>query len=205
MKITGIYAIAPSILEPGEEFILRFKILTQPYPAGWSSWIRVPSLKSPFNRSPRGIEYLDNVYAGDLDEVEIEIDGEKIKFRDFHGVYSKDVRKFGTVSGLKFITSGIKFIKISLPSSEIFCLSNPIFVKEKAEDRIYWGDLHSQTFFSDGLRCPEELYTFARDEAFLDFFSVSDHSEWITDRQWDYFCAVANDFNEDGRNGLIIN
>jgi hypothetical protein len=60
---------------------------------------------------------------------------------------------------------------------------------------LYWGDLHSQTFFSDGLRCPEELYHFARDEAFLDVFALSDHTESLTDRQWDYFVAVTNDFN----------
>lgn len=43
-------------------------------------------------------------------------------------------------------------------------------VEENPHHRIFGGDIHSQTFFSDGLRCPEELYTFARDEAFVDFF-----------------------------------
>jgi hypothetical protein len=66
-------------------------------------------------------------------------------------------------------------------------------------ERIWWGDPHWQTFFSDGIRCPEELYAFARDEAFLDFGAVSDHMEAITDRQWDYFQAVTNDYDEPGR------
>ncbi len=199
MKITGIYAIAPSILKTQEEFTLRFKVLTDPYPADWACWIKVPKLKGPFNQSPRGIRYLANVYSGDVGSLEINIDGRRIRFSDYHGIFPGDLRKFGKISGLKFDSPGIKFIRVIHAATGIHGVSNPIVVKEKVEHRIYWGDLHSQTFFSDGLRCPEELYTFARDEAFLDFFSVSDHSEWITDRQWDYFCSVANDFNDEGR------
>lgn len=199
MNVTGIYAIAPSILAIGEEFTLKFKILTTPYVAGWACWIKPPEFKGPFNQSPRGIMYLDNVYNGEPGEIEIDIDGNRMKFSDYQGVYAGDTRKFGTVGGLRFESAGIKFIKILHPDTGITAISNPIIVKEKVGNRIYWGDLHSQTFFTDGLRCPEELFTFARDEAFLDFFSVSDHSEWITDRQWEYFCGVANDFNKDGR------
>ncbi|MBP0990484.1 MAG: DUF3604 domain-containing protein, partial [Oscillospiraceae bacterium] len=39
------------------------------------------------------------------------------------------------------------------------------------------------------------LYYFAKDEGFLDFGAITDHSEGITDRQWDYMCMVAEDFN----------
>ena len=54
--------------------------------------------------------------------------------------------------------------------------SNPIRATETAPaERIFWGDPHWQTFFSDGIRCPEELYAFARDEAFLDFGAITDH------------------------------
>ncbi|MCM8759722.1 MAG: CehA/McbA family metallohydrolase, partial [Candidatus Omnitrophica bacterium] len=200
----GFYIIAPSIVEPDEKFEIRFKILSEPYFVGSGCWIGIPNLKSPFNLSPRGIKYLDNVYSGNPGEIEVEIENKKIKYFDYHGVYKNDKRKFGTISDFVFESTGIKFIRIKHPETGIEGVSNPIIVKEKPDCKIYWGDLHSQTLFSDGLRCPEELYTFARDEAFLDFFCVSDHSEWITDRQWDYFCAVANDFNCDGRFVTLI-
>ncbi|MDW7658537.1 MAG: CehA/McbA family metallohydrolase, partial [Bacillota bacterium] len=45
-------------------------------------------------------------------------------------------------------------------------------------------------------RCPEELYAFARDEGFLDFGALSDHTEGLTDRQWAYFINVTNDYNQ---------
>ena len=43
------------------------------------------------------------------------------------------------------------------------------------------------------------MYYFARDEAFLDIFALSDHSERLTERQWEYFVNVTNDFNAPGR------
>lgn len=204
MKITGIYAVVPSIVGVDEEFTLRFKILTKPYPVGSACWIKPPNLKSPFNLSPRGIRYLDNVYEGEVREIEIEFENKKIRFSNYSGVFINDKRLFGKIQGLRFSEPGVKFIRLFQPDTGIETYSNPVIVMEKPEYRIFWGDLHSQTFFSDGLRCPEELYTFARDEAFLDFFSVSDHSEWITDRQWEYFCSVAGDFNEDGRFVTLI-
>jgi hypothetical protein len=74
MKIAGIYSIAPSLVSAGEQFALKFKILTEPYAVGSACWIKVPSLKGPFNFSPRGITYLDNVYDGDIGEIEIEFE-----------------------------------------------------------------------------------------------------------------------------------
>ena len=41
-------------------------------------------------------------------------------------------------------------------------------------------------------------------EAFLDFGAISDHMEAITDRQWDYFQAVSNDYNEPERFATLI-
>ncbi|HOK80728.1 MAG TPA: CehA/McbA family metallohydrolase [bacterium] len=202
--MTGIYAIVPSIVATGERFNLRFKILTTPYEVGWECYTSRPGLRSPFNVSPRGIKYLDNVYDGDIGEIEIEIENRRSKFSNYHGVFFNDRRKFGTVYDLSFEKPGIHFIKVRYPEKNIEAITNPIFVMEEPRFRIFWGDLHSQTFFSDGLRCPEELYLFARDEAFLDFFSITDHSEWITDRQWEYFCAVTNDFNEDEKFTTLI-
>lgn len=80
----------------------------------------------------------------------------------------------------------------------------------------YFGQLHSHTNLSDGQGTPEEAYEWARDMANLDFFAVTDHSNWFdndTDRdnetitdveqstseKWKRLNAVADEFNEDGR------
>lgn len=44
----------------------------------------------------------------------------------------------------------------------------------------YRGDLHAHTSYSDGEDAPERAFADARDQAWLDFFAVTDHSEWFT-------------------------
>jgi len=201
MNKKGFYIVAPSILKVEEEFILKFKVLTEPYFVEWKCWNgKSPTFTGVYNESPRGIHYIDNVYSGQIQDVIVEIESRKIKFNKFHGVFKNDERKFGKISGLKFETPGIKFIKLIDSESGIETLSNPMLVcEEESEYKLFWADLHSQTFFSDGLRCPEELYLFAREESFLDIFSITDHAEQLSDYQWNYFKEVTNAYNEDGK------
>ncbi|MDP6381212.1 MAG: CehA/McbA family metallohydrolase, partial [Phycisphaerae bacterium] len=106
---------------------------------------------------------------------------------------------------LRFDKPGAGCITVCDPESGVSARSNPIIVTESPPaERIYWGDLHSQTYFSDGLRSPEQLYSFARDEAFLDIFALADHAEGLTDRQWDYFVAVTNDYNDPGSFATLV-
>ncbi len=128
-----------------------------------------------------------NGYAGPMD----------FSFAGASGPYRDDARPVVRIAGLRYETPGIKFLRVSLAGCDVSAVSNPIEVCAKPPARrLFWSDLHSQTFFSDGLRCPEELYAFARHESFLDVFALSDHAESLTDRQWEYFTGVTNDANE---------
>ncbi len=101
--------------------------------------------------------------------------------------------------------SGVHFITVTDPVSGISATSNPIIATDEPQEyQLYWGDIHAQTYFSDGLRCPEELYHFARYEGFLDIFGMADHAEWLTDRQWEYFVAATNDHNVSGQFATIV-
>ena len=46
-------------------------------------------------------------------------------------------------------------------------------------DRIYFGQIHSHSNLSDGIGSVEEAFIYARDVAGLDFFAVTDHSEYF--------------------------
>ncbi len=204
--ITGICLAAPSTVAAGEPFSLGIKMLTEPYAAPWRcKYYSHLSVAGPFNLSPRGITYLDNVPCEWRGAVLIDGGGgyagpDAFSFADGSGPYPNDARPIRRIEGLSFATPGTKFLTVRDRESGITAMSNPIRVTPgPLAERLFWGDLHSQTFFSDGLRCAEELYAFARHEAFLDVFAISDHSESLTDRQWDYFVNVTNDHNEDGR------
>ena len=60
---------------------------------------------------------------------------------------------------------------------------------------VYYGQLHSHTDNSDGLGTPAEAYAYARDEAYLDFFSVADHCSYPYD---------PSDPSGNGNDGLTV-
>ena len=66
----------------------------------------------------------------------------------------------------------------------------------------YFGILHAHTALSDGTGTPQEAYTYARDVAQLDFFSLSDHGEflliWPWDNKWQQILDAANAANASG-------
>lgn len=214
MNPIAIKCVAPSRVAAGEPFALKIKVLgpSRKIECSGNYCDRKPALHSPFNlNAARKIQYHDNclpewsgrfrVDAGPAlaGPAEIAFDGRN------QGAFPGDTRPIGVFSGFTLKSPGFHFIRLIDAESGIEGISNPVFVTDhEPACRIFWGDPHWQTFFSDGIRCPEELYAFARDEAFLDFGAISDHMEAITDRQWDYFQAVTNDFNEPGRFATLI-
>ncbi|OGV78580.1 MAG: hypothetical protein A3K19_32085 [Lentisphaerae bacterium RIFOXYB12_FULL_65_16] len=209
MNPDGMLCIIPSRMGVGEEFGLSVKLTGPvraiPSAAQWNT--PKPALRGPFNlNAERRIQYLDNClpeWQGTL-----RLDGgaalsgtQDITFDGLQqGVFPGDRRPVGRFGGYRWTEPGFHFLRVIDPASGLECWANPVFVTPAPPvERIYWGDPHWQTFFSDGIRCPEELYAFARDEAFLDFGAISDHVEALTDRQWDYFIAVTNDHNSPGR------
>ena len=197
----------------GEAFALKVKVLGPVHQIPSRCYAVTPSrrLGSQFNLAPsRGIQYLDNALPEWTGVLEVQAEGlagrRRLHFTGKgQGVFPGDVRPIKTFGGFRWTHPGVRWIRLTDPASGATGLSNPVVVSpRKPRVRIWWGDPHSQTFFSDGVRCPEELYAFARNEAFLDFFAVSDHAEPLTDRQWDYFVAVTNDSNDPGRFATLV-
>ena len=208
-KPLGMLAVIPSRLQVGETFSIKLKILGPihkiPCAGNYRDW--KPELYSPFNLNVcRQIQYHDNCLPEWSGKIVVDggpsLTGPKNLIFDGidQGVFPSDTRPIKEFCGFSFSEPGFHFISLVEPESGVAVWTNPVLVSEaEPEFRIYWGDPHWQTFFSDGIRCPEELYAFARNEAFLDFGAISDHMEAVTERQWDYFQLVTNDFNEPGR------
>ena len=211
---TDILCIIPSRLGVGQKFQLKMKVLGPVHPlepaGGWCDL--KPNLHSCFNLNvPRQIHYMDNCLPEWEGRLEVEADGaldgpsEIIFDGESQGVYPGDKRPIKVVEEFQWNEPGFHFLRLTDPDSGLSVSTNAVYVTEADPQwHIYWGDPHWQTYFSDGIRCPEELYSFARDEAFLDFGAMADHVEAVTDRQWDYFQAVTNDYNEPDRFATLI-
>ncbi len=209
---SALSCVIPSRLAVGEPFDVKVKVLGDVHAVGWEcfAWGKARQ-KGPFNRNARNYQYCDDILPAWTGRLTVDGDGALEGPREIvfdgaaQGVFVGDRRPVRCVTGFRWTRPGFHFLRLRDPVSGVEALSNPAYVSaDVPRERLYWGDPHWQTYFSDGLRCPEELYTFARDEAFLDFGALSDHVEAITDRQWDYMAAVTNDFNQPGRFATLI-
>ncbi len=76
---------------------------------------------------------------------------------------------------------------------------NPVRVRERrSEYRLFWGDLHGHTIYSDGRGSVTDFYDFAKNTAGLDFCAVTDHAFEVTDKQWADSKKVTNTWNQPG-------
>jgi hypothetical protein len=55
--------------------------------------------------------------------------------------------------------------------------SNPMVVAAEGP-RVFWGDLHGHSNFSDGTGVPEDYFVYARDVSALDVAALTDHDHW---------------------------
>ncbi len=214
MQPLSILCAAPSRVAAGEPFALKVKLrgAARAIPCTGSFGDRKPALRSPFNLNvARQIQYHDNALPEWRGRLAVTADPALAAPRELvfdgrsQGVFPGDTRPIRVFDGFALRTPGFHFIRVTDPDSGVTALSNPVFVTaDQPEFRLFWGDPHWQTIFSDGIRCPEELYAFARDESFLDFGAVTDHMEAVTDLQWGYFQAVANAYNAPGRFVTLI-
>jgi hypothetical protein len=92
-----------------------------------------------------------------------------------------------------------------MASGDPLVRSNPAWVFERPGQRLFWGDLHVHTRFSNcsGWRCldPEWCYAYARDVSFLDFTAAADHLRGIAAEadRWPRLQAAVRTWNRDGR------
>ena len=82
--------------------------------------------------------------------------------------------------------------------------SNPIWVDDYAP-RVFWGDLHGHSNYSDGTGLPEDYFSYARDVAALDVTSLTDHDHFgvlFLDQNpelWEDIQTQTKAFHEPGR------
>ncbi len=62
---------------------------------------------------------------------------------------------------------------------------------------VYYGHIHNHSNVSDGTGTPEQAYYYAKNNAGLDFFGLSDHAYLTDDTEWASVKAAANNYNED--------
>ncbi len=92
--------------------------------------------------------------------------------------FSKNDNSIHIFKDVSFLNKGKFLIRVTDGATND--ISNPCVVTPRIPPyRIYWGDIHWHSNFSDGLRSPSEGYLYAKYVTFLDFTAMTDHDSLL--------------------------
>ncbi|MDN5303656.1 MAG: hypothetical protein PWP46_535 [Fusobacteriaceae bacterium] len=105
---------------------------------------------------------------------------------------------FQNVFIFKIDCEGVYYAKVIDKKNKLETFSNPIIIKEKIDEYIFWGDLHVHSQISDGRGELQDVYRDAYSRG-LEFIAVADHSFGRDDRgnlneRIKYQCEVAKEY-----------
>ena len=95
-------------------------------------------------------------------------------------------------------SAGVYRISFRSDDGSIEGVANPIWVRSSPRQRIYWGETHGHCGFAEGHGTPEGYFEFARDDASLDFITLSEHDIWLTDGKWKALNDASFRFHREG-------
>ena len=100
--------------------------------------------------------------------------------------------------GTSFDEPGVYRFTFRSADGEIQGRSNPILVERDPTKRIYWGETHGHSGFAEGLGTVDGYFRFGRDDARLDFITMSEHDIWMDDREWQVLNEAVGEWSKDG-------
>ena len=110
-----------------------------------------------------------------------------------------------TVEGLRAVGPERAFVAARPEGCPQEVLSNPAWVMHAPPYRIFWGDLHVHTTYSNcsawACKDPEFCYAYARDATYLDFAAAADHLRGIASdpARWGRLQELVRRYDRPGR------
>ncbi len=76
--------------------------------------------------------------------------------------------------------------------------SNPCKVKDFTGKKLYWGDMHGQNLLGSGIGSMDDVLTFSKDVAMLDFTGWQGNDFEVSDCNWDIVKKAVKKYHKDG-------
>jgi hypothetical protein len=103
------------------------------------------------------------------------------------------------VNDLRIGQPGTYRYQVRSADGKLETLSNPIWVEANLSRRVYWGETHAHSGFSEGMGTVDGFYRWAKEDAWLDFAGLSEHDIWMDDNEWRAMDQAVRRFSEPGR------
>lgn len=103
------------------------------------------------------------------------------------------------VKDLQIDQPGTYRFNVRSTDGKLAALSNPIWVEQNPTQRVYWGETHAHSGFSEGMGSIDAFYRWGREDAWLDFGGLSEHDIWLDDSEWLAMNNAVRKYSEPGR------
>ena len=154
-----------------------------------------PSIVKPgesFDVSVRTEDRYYNRATGTIPRYEVTLNGER---RDPIAVSDYGL---GRIRNVQLTRPGIYRFSLRSVDGKISGMSNPIWAQEDPPYRLYWGETHAHTGMAEGQGSVDGFYRYGRDEASLDFLSLSEHDIWTDDLEWSNMQRAVREYTDPG-------
>jgi hypothetical protein len=102
------------------------------------------------------------------------------------------------LSDLTIDRPGVYRFTVRSDDGSIEGISNPLWVREDPPQRIYWGETHGHGDFAEGQGSPESYFRYGRDDARVDFLTLSEHDVWMDDLEWRTLQELTRRYTDEG-------
>lgn len=142
-----------------------------------------------------------NSFKGDILSLKAESDSEKI-ICESSDPQIAEIKELGTGKYL-VVLKNIGNTEIAVTSNNDTCKCTVSVREAKKSDpdgkfRIYVGDTHSHTSYSDGIATPYEVFKKVHDEEYFNFFTVTDHTDLEDDDEFFHTFDAADQYSDEG-------
>ncbi len=102
------------------------------------------------------------------------------------------------LSDVSFDQPGVYRFTFVNADGDLVGTSDPVWVREDASVRVYWGETHGHCGFAEGQGSADSYFEFGRDDARLDFLTLSEHDLWMDDFEWKVLNDAVAEYSKEG-------
>ena len=182
----------------GKEHFIPLPLQTYRVEGGAASGVHgfAPSIVragTPFDVSVRTEDRFYNRAKGSIPGYTVSLNGR------YYGKIPSAGKAISLLEGVTLKEPGVYRFRFESEDGGIKGSSNPILVDPDPDYYVYWGETHGHCGFAEGQGTIDGFFTFGRDDARLDFLTLSEHDKWLDDWEWQALLDAASRFNEEGK------